>query len=125
MGIMLTYSTTDRDGYRHYKPKKQDCFNCPLKSQCTKSEKSLRSITRHVWEEHKETVRHNSRTNTGKTLREIRRTTVERSFAESKQLNGYRYARYRGAKSVQEQAFLTATAQNIKKIVSYAFKKAK
>ena len=32
MGCILSYSTTNRDGYRHYKSKKEDCAVCPLRS---------------------------------------------------------------------------------------------
>src|ERR1700739_2077651 len=42
--------------------------------------------------------------------------TVERSFADAKQLHGHRYARFRGLRRVQQQCLLAATAQNIKKI---------
>src|ERR1700739_2134187 len=42
--------------------------------------------------------------------------TVERSFADAKQLHGHRYARMRELTRVQQQCLLAATAQNIKKI---------
>jgi Transposase DDE domain len=45
-----------------------------------------------------------------------RKETVERSFADAKQLHGHRYARMRGLSKVQQQCLLAATAQNIKKI---------
>jgi hypothetical protein len=47
---------------------------------------------------------------------ERRKETVERSFADAKQLHGHRYARMRGLGKVREQCLLAATAQNIKKI---------
>ncbi|WP_181313609.1 transposase, partial [Planomicrobium soli] len=46
----------------------------------------------------------------------LRSQTIERSFADAKELHGFRYARRRGRSSVQEQAFLTAATQNIKKM---------
>lgn len=49
-----------------------------------------------------------------------RKETVERSFADAKQLHGYRYARYKGLKRVQGQCLLVAAAQNIKKIAQMA-----
>jgi hypothetical protein len=52
----------------------------------------------------------------GKRIYKRRKETVERSFADAKQLHGHRYARYRGLRRVQQQALLAATAQNIKKI---------
>jgi hypothetical protein len=41
---------------------------------------------------------------------------VERSFADAKQLHGYRYARFRGKNKVEEQCLMTALVQNIKKL---------
>ncbi|HHI3609453.1 TPA: transposase, partial [Bacillus anthracis] len=48
---------------------------------------------------------------------------IERSFADAKELHGYRYARFRGLKSVQIQAYLTAACQNMKKIALHLTKK--
>lgn len=52
----------------------------------------------------------------GKRIYKRRKETVERSFADAKQLHGHRYARMRGLTRVQQQCLLAATAQNIKKI---------
>jgi Transposase DDE domain len=52
----------------------------------------------------------------GKRIYQRRKETVERSFADAKQLHGHRYARMRGVEKVQEQSLLAAAAQNIKKI---------
>ena len=52
----------------------------------------------------------------GKRIYKRRKETVERSFADAKQLHGHRYARMRGLNEVQQQCLLAATAQNIKKI---------
>ncbi len=42
--------------------------------------------------------------------------TIERSFADTKQHHGHRYARFRGLLKVQIPCLLAATAKNIKKI---------
>ena len=52
----------------------------------------------------------------GKAIYARRKETVERSFADAKQLHGHRYARMRGLGKVQEQSLLCAWAANIKKI---------
>ena len=52
----------------------------------------------------------------GKRIYKRRKETVERSFADGKQLHGHRYARMRGLNRVQQQCLLAAAAQNIKKI---------
>ena len=45
-----------------------------------------------------------------------RKETIERSFADSKELHGLRYCHMRGIDSVREQCLLTAAVQNMKKI---------
>ncbi len=40
-----------------------------------------------------------------------RKQTVERSFADAKQLHGHRYARMRGLRKVAEQCLLAAWVQ--------------
>ena len=45
-----------------------------------------------------------------------RKETVERSFADAKQLFGHRYARFRGLTRVTCQCLMAAAAQNMKKI---------
>ncbi|SFB16442.1 Transposase DDE domain-containing protein, partial [Collimonas sp. OK607] len=42
--------------------------------------------------------------------------TVERSFADAKQLHGHRYAKMRGLRKLAEQCLLGAACQNMKKI---------
>lgn len=116
MGCKLSYATTDRKGYRQYKSRPQDCTNCPLRAECFSPKSKQRTLTRHIWETEKEQVRQNKRTKSGAKLYKLRSQTIERSFADAKELHGFRYARRRGRPSVQEQAFLTAATQNIKKM---------
>lgn len=68
-------------------------------------------------------TRQHKRTSEGKQLYKLRSSTIERSFADAKELHGYRYARFRGVKSVQAQAFMTAACQNMKKIALHLTKK--
>ncbi|SDD02276.1 Transposase DDE domain-containing protein, partial [Melghirimyces thermohalophilus] len=77
---------------------------------------------RHVWEKHKEKVRAHRLSSTGKYLYKKRKETIERSFADAKELHGLRYCRLRGREKVQEQALMTAAAQNIKKIANHLTK---
>lgn len=112
----LKYSTTDRNGYRMYKSDKNFCKTCPILTECTRSQNHQKVITRHVWEESKEWVRQNRLSKDGKYLYRLRYQTIERSFADAKELHGLRYCRLRGRENVQEQVLLTATVQNIKKI---------
>ena len=115
----LTYKTTTCEGYREYKSDSKKCTYCPLLSQCTRSKNKVKVVTRHVWEGHKEKVRLNRLSKSGKMLYKFRKEKIERSFADSKELHGLRYCRLRGLKNVSEQALLTAACQNIKKIVTH------
>jgi transposase len=112
----LTYRTTNREGYRQYKSNPEICKQCPFLKNCTKSKNHTKILTRHVWEDAKEWVRQNRLSPRGKTLYKRRKETIERSFADAKELHGLRYARYRGLAKIQEQCLLTAVAQNIKKL---------
>lgn len=121
---ILSYRTTSREGQREYKSDPAVCRTCPLLSQCTQSRNQTKVITRHVWEKHKEAVVEHRFENRGKALYKRRKETVERSFADSKQLHGHRYARFRGRDNVSEQCLLAATAQNIKKMALCLFRAA-
>lgn len=115
-GQMLTYATTDRNGYRHYTSDRVICQACPLLAACTSNAKAIRTITRHVWTDARERTDAHRLTPKGKTIYKRRKETVERSFADAKQLHGHRYARFRSLTRVRIQCLLAATAQNIKKI---------
>jgi hypothetical protein len=115
----LVYKTTTREGYREYKSNAKKCENCPLLLQCTKSQNKVKVVTRHVWEEHKEKVRFNRLSKSGKMLYKFRKEKIERSFADPKGLHGLSYCRLRGLKKASEQALLTAACQNMKKIATY------
>jgi transposase len=115
-GQALHYSTTNRIGYREYKSDPQICRRCPVRPQCTQSANAVKVVVRHVWERAKERVDARRLTAWGKRIYARRKETVERSFADAKQLHGHRYARMRGLRKVAEQCLLAAAAQNIKKI---------
>jgi len=112
----MYYKTTTRQGYKEYVSKKEDCENCKHKDKCLTSKSSFRTIRRHVWEEHKENIQAFLRTDKGKSIYKRRKETIERSFADSKNLHGLRYCRMRGLSKVSEQCLLTAAVQNMKKI---------
>ncbi|MEK5320168.1 IS1182 family transposase [Paenibacillus sp. FSL L8-0644] len=112
----LPYRTTDRKGYRQYASDPAQCQHCPLLSQCTQSRNHRKVVTRHVWEDSKEWVRSNRLSPSGKKLYRKRKETIERSFADAKELHGFRYCRLRGLPNVREQALMTAAVQNMKKM---------
>ncbi len=70
------------------------------------SKNKVKVTTRNVWEEHKEKVRLNRLSKSGKMLYKFRKEKIERSFADSKELHGLRYCRLRGLKNAGEEALL-------------------
>lgn len=113
---LLPYATTDRNGYKHYRSDPAICRACPFLASCTSNVKAQRIITRHVWADAREGTDSHRKTVWGKAIYKRRKETVERSFADAKQLHGHRYARFRGLIKVRWQCLLAAAAQNIKKI---------
>jgi transposase len=113
---LLVYRTTNREGYRQYHSDARQCRDCPLRPQCTRSRSMVKVVTRHVWQAARDRMDSHRLQPRGKEIYERRKETVERSFADAKQLHGHRYARMRGLVNVREQCLLAATAQNIKKI---------
>ena len=112
----LEYVTTDRNGYREYKCKNDRCATCPHREECLAEKQKTKSLRRHVWEDYRDEAYVFTHTEDGKQIYARRKETVERSFADSKELFGLRYCRMRGLSKVAEQCLLTAAAQNMKKI---------
>ena len=73
-------------------------------------------IRRHIHEEWNEKFRENRISKEGKELYQRRKEHVERSFADSKQNHGYRYAMYKGVLKNQHYTWLICAAQNMKNI---------
>lgn len=122
---VLKYTTTTRDGYREYKSKPERCRACTLLKRCTQSKDACKTICRHIWEHYKEAVSEHRYEELGKAIYARRKETIERSFADAKQLHGHRYARMRGKDRVKEQGLMAAACQNIKKIALIHWRKHK
>lgn len=116
---ILNYKTTTREGYKEYRSQKDICNKCPRRNKCIYEKQEIRTIRRHVWQEHlTEIDRFKEKTDLGKRIYKRRKETIERAFADFKELHGFRYARFRGLKKMNEQCLMTATAYNIKKIAN-------
>jgi transposase len=113
-GQVLIYATTNRWGYREYKSDPDLCRHCPLLDLCTQSANHVKVITRHVWERSKERIDQHRLMERGRQIYRQRKQTVERSFADAKELHGHRYAKMRGLRNVQQQSLLCAICQNLK-----------
>ena len=92
--------------------------------QCTRSANHTKVLTRHVWQDSKERIEQHRKTDLGQRIYARRKETVERSFADAKQLHGHRCARLRGLHKVREQCLLAAACQNMKKIAQIKARKA-
>lgn len=113
---ILKYSTTNRDGYREYKSNPIKCRECPYLSKCTESKICTKLVTQHIWEgfiEQVEDIRH---TLGMKELYNKRKETIERVFADAKELHGMRYAKHRGISRVKMELSLLFTCMNLKKL---------
>ena len=114
-GAILEYTgRIDRNGYKYYSSK-ENCENCPQKKGCC-NKKEYRTITRHICEELNEEMRERRLSERGKELYKQRKEKIERSFADSKQNHGYRYAMYKGIEKKQNYTWLICAAQNMKNI---------
>lgn len=99
-GEVLEYrGNIDRNGYKKYE-----------------NENKTKIIRRHIKEEWNEQFRENRVSDEGKELYKFRKEKVERSFADSKNNHGYRYAMYRGLRKNQNYTWLICAAQNMKTI---------
>jgi transposase len=116
---VLSYSTTNRDGYREYKSKAYICEKCPLREQCTHSGNFTKVVMRHVWAgylERAEDVRHSPQ---GKEVYALRKETIERVFGDAKEKHGMRYTQYRGLARLHMQVLLTFSCMNLKKLAKW------
>lgn len=99
-GEVLEYKgLIDRNGYKKYE-----------------NADKTKIVRRHIHEEWNEIFRDNRLSEEGKELYQRRKEHIERSFADSKQNHGYRYAMYKGVKKNQHYTWLICAAQNMKNI---------
>ena len=113
-GVTLPYRNIDKLGYKKYYDRKQ-CDGCPFQKECCGKSK-FRTIRRHINEEVNERARERRLSSEGKELFKKRKTTVERSFGDSKQNHGYRYTLFKGVEKNQAYTHLICAAQNMKNI---------
>jgi len=113
-GNVLPYRNIDKLGYKKYYDRKQ-CEGCPYQKECCGKSK-FRIIRRLVSEEVNERARERRLSKEGKELFKKRKTTVERSFGDSKQNHGYRYTLFKGVEKNQAYTHLICAAQNMKNI---------
>ena len=116
---VLTYSTTNRDGYREYKSKKYQCETCPSRHKCTESKECVKVVTRHAWEDYTERAEDVRHTPEGRETYKLRSQTIERVFADAKEKHFMRYTYLRGLARLRMQTLLTFACMNLKKMASW------
>jgi len=121
-GEILTYSTTNKEGYREYKSPKHICATCPCLNQCTQSKDHQKVVTRHIWQEYVEEADHLRHHKDVKLIYAKRKETIERVFADAKEKHGMRWTTLRGLKKLSMQAMLTFAAMNLKKMANWTWK---
>jgi hypothetical protein len=113
---ILKYSTTNREGYKEYRSNSKICANCEFLSKCTESKNTTKIVTRHVWEEYMERVEEIRHSEGSKEIYALRSQTIERVFADAKELHGMRYTQYRGLLKVKMELTLKFACMNLKKL---------
>ena len=119
---ILSYSTTNRDGYREYKSDPQICKHCPYLNQCTQSQAHVKVVTRHVWQDAVDEADENRYTYELKDLYKYRKETIERIFGLAKELHGFRYTQQFGKAQMDVKAALTYACLNLKKLAKKRWK---
>ena len=120
---MLSYATTNREGYREFKSKGYICENCPSRHLCTENQKFEKTVTKHIWSDYLETVEDIRHTPEYKALYERRKETIERVFADAKEKYAMRYTPYRGLSQVTNWVRLKFATMNLKKYALHRWKR--
>lgn len=117
---VLTYSTTNCEGYKEFKSNPKDCEKCKYKDKCTNSKNHQKVVTKHIWSNYielAEDIRHSKR---GKEIYSLRSQTIERVFADAKEKHAMRYTFIKSLPRVQNWVRLKFAAMNLKKLAMWA-----
>ena len=115
---VLTYRTTNRDGYREYRSNPNICLNCPTRHLCTHSKDCVKTVHRHIWKDYEELADDARYTPKYRELYKRRKETIERVFADAKEKHAMRYTQYRGLAQVTNWVKLKFVAMNLKKLAN-------
>lgn len=120
-GAILAGTDKYYNNLKSYFSKASDCRVCSQQSGCKATRKSksehIHYIRRNIHQEFMEKIMADmSKPVFAERLRE-RRWKIEGPFAEAKNNHSLSRAKYRGRKKVQIQAFMTATIQNLKRLL--------
>ena len=119
-GIILTYRTTNRNGYREYRADKKSCKDCPFKNHCTKS--SNKTLTRHIHQKHIDLVESKRLLEPYKEIYKQRKETIERVFGDTKFKQSLGITTLRGLAKNQVRVLLLFVCHNMKKMATWEAK---
>lgn len=119
---VLTYCTTNRDGYREYSSDPRICVHCPTRHLCTRSKDCVKTVQRHIWKDYEELADDARYTPRYQKLYKRRKETIERVFADAKEKHAMRYTQYRGLAQVSNGVKLKFAAMNLKKLARWLCK---
>ena len=120
---ILSYRTTNRDGYREYRSDPEICAQCPSRHLCTRSKNCVKTVQRHIWKDYEELADDARYTPEYKDLYAKRKETIERVFADAKEKHAMRYTFYRGLAQVSNWVRLKFAAMNLKKLARWKTRK--
>lgn len=100
----------------YYRANKNDCSACSLKPKCTTA--PMRKVTRDINEDVRDSVRALAGTEAFQQSRRERKK-VEMRFAHMKRILRLDRLRLRGLSGVRDEVLLTATAQNLRRLVRF------
>ena len=116
---VLSYCTTNREGYREYRSNPKICAHCPTRHLCTRSKNCVKTVLRHIWKDFEELADDARYTPEYKDLYALRKETIERVFADAKEKHAMRYTFYRGLAQVSNWVRLKFAAMNLKKLARW------
>lgn len=117
---VLSYATTNRDGYREFKSNPRICGDCPFLSRCTESGSHQKVVTKHIWEQYVDAAEDFRHSPAGRKSYGLRSQTIERVFADAKEKHGMRYTFHKGLDRVRNWVRLKFAAMNLKKLAMWA-----
>jgi hypothetical protein len=112
-------SDTVRDSYLAYNAKKHDCNACQLRNSCISPRVACKRILRHHLQGFKDKALAYLQTEQARQTLRQRKTYAEWINAESKTRHGLRRAMFRGINKVAIQVLMTASVQNIKRLIAH------
>jgi transposase len=120
-GKPLKYQGVHKRSRQHvWRARRKDCKACPAKTACTRDQS--RSLSVHIDEAYLKQARAYAETREYRISQRMRKR-IEELFGEAKSLMGLRRAKFRGIRYVKEQFLLTATVQNLKRMVKLLSRK--